>query len=162
MESFLGHMIAGGVFCLFGGQPLTVLGCTGPVSFHPSVLRILFLCLLYLSFSIEYVFVFPSLTHFLFIPRCSSLRRSLLNSATVMVSLPTTNLIHVMNAFPHTTENSFDRNLLSHNAPLDWTLGSLLLSYNCCCGWFSHRQIFHKVRLYSHTELMPKASLSVC
>ena len=33
MESFLGHMIAGGVFCLFGGQPLTVLGCTGPVSF---------------------------------------------------------------------------------------------------------------------------------
>ena len=37
MESFLGHMIAGGVFCLFGGQPLTVLGCTGPVSFHPCV-----------------------------------------------------------------------------------------------------------------------------
>ena len=31
-ESFLGHLLAGGVFCLFGGQPLTVLGCTGPVS----------------------------------------------------------------------------------------------------------------------------------
>ena len=26
LESFLGHALAGGVFCLFGGQPLTVLG----------------------------------------------------------------------------------------------------------------------------------------
>ena len=32
MESFLGHLLAGGVFCLLGGQPLTVLGCTGPVT----------------------------------------------------------------------------------------------------------------------------------
>ena len=31
LESFLGHLLAGGVFCLLGGQPLTVLGCTGPV-----------------------------------------------------------------------------------------------------------------------------------
>ena len=45
-------------------------------------------------------------------------------------------------------ENPSDRYLLSHNAPLDWTLGGPLLSYNCCSGWFSHRQIFHKVGLF--------------
>ncbi|XP_041050311.1 electrogenic sodium bicarbonate cotransporter 1-like [Carcharodon carcharias] len=31
IESFLGTAIAGAVFCLFAGQPLTVLGSTGPV-----------------------------------------------------------------------------------------------------------------------------------
>lgn len=31
LESFLGHALVGGIFCLFGGQPLTVVGCTGPV-----------------------------------------------------------------------------------------------------------------------------------
>ena len=55
MESFLGHMIAGGVFCLFGGQPLTVLGCTGPVSFHPCVN-------LSLGFECLFLFVFLSLS----------------------------------------------------------------------------------------------------
>ena len=38
MEAFLGHALAGGVFCLFGGQPLTVLGCTGPVLIFESIL----------------------------------------------------------------------------------------------------------------------------
>ena len=38
LESFLGHLIAGGVFCLFGGQPLTVLGCTGPVLIFEKIL----------------------------------------------------------------------------------------------------------------------------
>ena len=52
-------MIAGGVFCLFGGQPLTVLGCTGPVSFHPCVN--LLLGLGRLSFPQKSIFVFPSL-----------------------------------------------------------------------------------------------------
>ncbi len=32
LESFLGHALAGGIFCLLGGQPLTVLGCTGNLS----------------------------------------------------------------------------------------------------------------------------------
>ena len=60
MESFLGHMIAGGVFCLFGGQPLTVLGCTGPVSFHPCVNFLQSLkCL---SFASKSLFVFLSLS----------------------------------------------------------------------------------------------------
>ncbi|XP_067852005.1 electrogenic sodium bicarbonate cotransporter 1-like [Heptranchias perlo] len=31
MESFFGSAIAGGIFCLFAGQPLTILGSTGPV-----------------------------------------------------------------------------------------------------------------------------------
>ncbi|XP_047197057.1 solute carrier family 4 member 4a isoform X2 [Hippoglossus stenolepis] len=31
LESFLGTAIAGGVFCLFAGQPLTILSSTGPV-----------------------------------------------------------------------------------------------------------------------------------
>ncbi|XP_063776175.1 electrogenic sodium bicarbonate cotransporter 1 isoform X3 [Pseudophryne corroboree] len=31
LESFLGTAVAGGVFCLFGGQPLTILSSTGPV-----------------------------------------------------------------------------------------------------------------------------------
>ncbi|XP_062910933.1 electrogenic sodium bicarbonate cotransporter 1-like [Mobula hypostoma] len=31
VESFLGTAIAGAVFCLFAGQPLTILGSTGPV-----------------------------------------------------------------------------------------------------------------------------------
>ncbi|XP_044187466.1 solute carrier family 4 member 4a isoform X3 [Thunnus albacares] len=31
LESFLGTAIAGGVFCLLGGQPLTILSSTGPV-----------------------------------------------------------------------------------------------------------------------------------
>ena len=30
--------MAGGVFCLFGGQPLTVLGCTGPVLIFEKIL----------------------------------------------------------------------------------------------------------------------------
>ena len=38
MEAFLGHALAGGVFCLLGGQPLTVLGCTGPVLIFESIL----------------------------------------------------------------------------------------------------------------------------
>ena len=38
LESFLGHAIAGGIFCLFGGQPLTVLGCTGPVLVFEKIL----------------------------------------------------------------------------------------------------------------------------
>merc|ERR1719431_1988508 len=38
MESFLGHLLAGGVFCLLGGQPLTVLGCTGPVLIFEKIL----------------------------------------------------------------------------------------------------------------------------
>ena len=86
MESFLGHMIAGGVFCLFGGQPLTVLGCTGPVSFHPRILLILLLGLKHLFFSPKPLNVFSSFAYFMFLPRCSSLRRSLSSSATVMVS----------------------------------------------------------------------------
>ena len=36
LESFLGHALAGGIFCLLGGQPLTVLGCTG----NKSVLKL--------------------------------------------------------------------------------------------------------------------------
>ena len=84
MESFLGHMIAGGVFCLFGGQPLTVLGCTGPVSFHPRILLIL--GLEHLFFSPKPLNVFSSFAYFMFLPRCSSSRRSLSSSATVMVS----------------------------------------------------------------------------
>ena len=35
---FLGHSLAGGVFCLLGGQPLTVLGCTGPVLIFEKIL----------------------------------------------------------------------------------------------------------------------------
>uniref|UniRef100_UPI00398E4248 electrogenic sodium bicarbonate cotransporter 1-like n=1 Tax=Pristiophorus japonicus TaxID=55135 RepID=UPI00398E4248 len=31
IESFLGTAVAGAVFCLFAGQPLTILGSTGPV-----------------------------------------------------------------------------------------------------------------------------------
>ena len=38
LESFLGHLLAGGVFCLFAGQPLTVLGCTGPVLIFEKIL----------------------------------------------------------------------------------------------------------------------------
>jgi len=38
MESFLGHALAGGMFCLLGGQPLTVLGCTGPVLIFEKIL----------------------------------------------------------------------------------------------------------------------------
>jgi len=38
LESFLGHALAGGVFCLLGGQPLTVLGCTGPVLIFEKIL----------------------------------------------------------------------------------------------------------------------------
>jgi hypothetical protein len=38
LESFLGHAIAGGIFCLFGGQPLTVVGCTGPVLVFEKIL----------------------------------------------------------------------------------------------------------------------------
>ena len=38
MEAFLGHALAGGIFCLFGGQPLTVLGCTGPVLIFEKIL----------------------------------------------------------------------------------------------------------------------------
>ena len=38
LEAFLGHALAGGVFCLFGGQPLTVLGCTGPVLIFEDIL----------------------------------------------------------------------------------------------------------------------------
>merc|ERR1719431_257129 len=38
LESFLGHLLAGGIFCLFGGQPLTVLGCTGPVLIFEKIL----------------------------------------------------------------------------------------------------------------------------
>ena len=38
LESFLGHLLAGGVFCLFSGQPLTVLGCTGPVLIFEKIL----------------------------------------------------------------------------------------------------------------------------
>jgi len=38
LESFLGHLLAGGVFCLLGGQPLTVLGCTGPVLIFEKIL----------------------------------------------------------------------------------------------------------------------------
>lgn len=38
LESFLGHAVAGGFFCLFGGQPLTVLGCTGPVLIFEKIL----------------------------------------------------------------------------------------------------------------------------
>ena len=33
-----GHSLAGGVFCLLGGQPLTVLGCTGPVLIFEKIL----------------------------------------------------------------------------------------------------------------------------
>ena len=80
MESFLGHMIAGGVFCLFGGQPLTVLGCTGPVSFqiHKQTF-----CNSFVN-STSTLFVFC---------RCSSLRRSLLNSVTAMVSWKHSNIV---------------------------------------------------------------------
>ena len=49
LESFLGHALAGGVFCLFGGQPLTVLGCTGPVLIFEKIL---------VDFS-EWVFLLP-------------------------------------------------------------------------------------------------------
>jgi hypothetical protein len=38
LEAFLGHALAGSVFCLFGGQPLTVLGCTGPVLIFEKIL----------------------------------------------------------------------------------------------------------------------------
>lgn len=38
LESFLGHALAGGLFCLLGGQPLTVLGCTGPVLIFEKIL----------------------------------------------------------------------------------------------------------------------------
>lgn len=38
LESFLGHALSGGLFCLFGGQPLTVLGCTGPVLIFEKIL----------------------------------------------------------------------------------------------------------------------------
>ena len=38
LEAFLGHALAGGCFCLFGGQPLTVLGCTGPVLIFENIL----------------------------------------------------------------------------------------------------------------------------
>lgn len=38
MESFLGHLLAGGIFCLLAGQPLTVLGCTGPVLIFEKIL----------------------------------------------------------------------------------------------------------------------------
>jgi hypothetical protein len=38
LESFLGHALAGGFFCLLGGQPLTVLGCTGPVLIFERIL----------------------------------------------------------------------------------------------------------------------------
>ena len=38
LEAFLGHALAGGFFCLFGGQPLTVLGCTGPVLIFEKIL----------------------------------------------------------------------------------------------------------------------------
>jgi len=38
LESFMGHLLAGGVFCLLGGQPLTVLGCTGPVLIFEKIL----------------------------------------------------------------------------------------------------------------------------
>ena len=38
LKSFLGHLLAGGIFCLFGGQPLTVLGCTGPVLIFEKIL----------------------------------------------------------------------------------------------------------------------------
>ena len=80
MESFLGHMIAGGVFCLFGGQPLTVLGCTGPVSFQTHKQKF---CNSFVN-STSTLFVFC---------RCSSLRRSLLNSVTAMVSWKQSNTL---------------------------------------------------------------------
>ena len=38
LEAFLGHALAGGAFCLFGGQPLTVVGCTGPVLIFEEIL----------------------------------------------------------------------------------------------------------------------------
>jgi len=38
LESFMGHLLAGGVFCLLAGQPLTVLGCTGPVLIFEKIL----------------------------------------------------------------------------------------------------------------------------
>ena len=38
LESFMGHLLAGGAFCLLGGQPLTVLGCTGPVLIFEKIL----------------------------------------------------------------------------------------------------------------------------
>ena len=38
LEAFLGHALAGGFFCLLGGQPLTVLGCTGPVLIFEKIL----------------------------------------------------------------------------------------------------------------------------
>ena len=38
LESFLGHLISGTFFCLLGGQPLTVLGCTGPVLIFEKIL----------------------------------------------------------------------------------------------------------------------------
>ena len=34
----MGHLLAGGVFCLLAGQPLTVLGCTGPVLIFEKIL----------------------------------------------------------------------------------------------------------------------------
>ena len=51
--------------------------------------------------------------------------------------------------FAHTHDNPSDRYLLSHNASLDRTLGGLLLSHNRCCGWIGHRQILHKVGLFT-------------
>ncbi len=38
LENFLGHALAGGAFCLFSGQPLTVLGSTGPVLIFEKIL----------------------------------------------------------------------------------------------------------------------------
>ena len=38
LESFMGHLLAGGMFCLLAGQPLTVLGCTGPVLIFEKIL----------------------------------------------------------------------------------------------------------------------------
>ena len=38
LEAFLGHALAGGFFCLLGGQPLTVVGCTGPVLIFEEIL----------------------------------------------------------------------------------------------------------------------------
>ena len=145
MESFLGHMIAGGVFCLFGGQPLTVLGCTGPVSFYPCVSHIY-------SFSGSRApLLFPRTTQcLLFVcifhvpPQVLIFEKILVEFCHSYGELKNTWFMFVR-FFAHTHEIPFVRYLLSHNAPLDWTLGGLLLSYNRCCGWFCNRQIFHKV-----------------
>jgi len=50
LESFMGHLLAGGMFCLLGGQPLTVLGCTGPVLIFEKIL--VEFCV---SYNIEYL-----------------------------------------------------------------------------------------------------------